>query len=333
MSPLQVVFVAPSLAEASARLRIRAALSGLTGLGVDADAREIPAPSRRRFRFFRNLSGADAVVLHRKLLNFVELAFLRRNARRLLFDFDDAVMVREPFRGPPHSGRRERRFRNVMAKADGVIAGNEHLADRAHEAGARGEIRVLPTPVDPSNYLADSEPKENRTVLGWIGQKSTLPYLEDILPVLDALARSLTGLELRVIADAFPSPEILPLDARPWSAEEEGRLLAGIDLGLMPLRDDPWSRGKGGYKILQYFAAGKPVVASPVGVNRDLVRPGETGFHARTADEWKEGIAGLATDPARRATMGARGRAFLQEGDFTLEAYVQNLAAYLRQMA
>ncbi|MHC4601503.1 MAG: glycosyltransferase family 4 protein [Planctomycetota bacterium] len=333
MSPIQVVFVAPSLAEASARLRIRAVLAGLAEEGVEAAAREIPAPSRKRFRFFRDLSGADVVVLHRKLLNFIELAFLRRNARRLVFDFDDAVMVRDPFRGPSRSARRTRRFGNVVAKADGVIAGNAHLADRALEAGARGEVRILPTALDPSKYGEGPKPPEDRTVLGWIGQKTTLPYLEDILPTLDGLAGSLPGLELRVISDAFPAPKTLPLDARTWSVEEEGRLLAGIDVGLMPLRDDPWSRGKGGYKILQYFASGKPVVASPVGVNRDLVRPGETGFQARDADEWKEGIAGLATDPERRRILGEEGRRLLRAGGYTLEAYTGNLAAFLRQMA
>jgi glycosyltransferase involved in cell wall biosynthesis len=300
---------------------------------VEADLREIPAPSRRRFRFFRDLSRADVVVLHRKLLNIVELAFLRRNARRLLFDFDDAVMFRDPFRGPPRSGRRERRFKNVVARADGVIAGNAHLAGLAREAGAPGEGVVLPTPVDLAKYDGASRPPDDRTVLGWIGQKSTLPYLLDILPALDDLARSLPGLELRVIADTFPAPAILPLDAKPWSEAEEAGLLASIDVGLMPLRDDPWSRGKGGYKILQYFAAGKPVIASPVGVNRDLVRPGETGFHARNEGEWKEGIASLATDPDRGRSLGERGRSLLEPGDFTLEAYARNLAVFLHQMA
>jgi glycosyltransferase involved in cell wall biosynthesis len=187
--------------------------------------------------------------------------------------------------------------------------------------------------VDVSKFGEARPEKRGGVILGWIGQAATLPYLEDILPALDELETSIPGLSLRVISDAFPAPKTIRLDPRPWSEGEEAGLLAGIDVGLMPLRDDPWARGKCGYKILQYFAARKPVIASPVGVNADLVRPGSTGFLASNPSEWMESVTVLAKDSAMRDAFGGKGFETLEEGGFTLEAYAVHLAAFLRQIA
>lgn len=331
MSPVRAVFVAESLAQASARLRILQALGPLEAQGVRAEALELPPRARGRWDFFRSLARADVVVLHRVLLNFLEFAFLRRNARRLLFDYDDAVMHRDPFRRSPLSRKRMRRFARTVAGADGCIAGNPYLQDHALDCGAPGPVAVLPTPVDPARYPAGPPPVPGSAVLGWIGQTATLPYLQDLLPALETLALGRPGLSLRVVADACPpGTGALGLEFVRWSEETEGAALAAVDVGLMPLRDDPWSRGKCGYKILQYFAAGKPVVASPVGVNADLVLPGRTGFLARDDAEWAEGIGRLLDAPSARAAMGAEGRRLLDAGGYTLEAYVLRLGSVLR---
>ncbi|MHC4777639.1 MAG: glycosyltransferase family 4 protein [Planctomycetota bacterium] len=332
MSPLDAVFIVPALTEASARLRVKAALPGLGAEGVEGTCLEIPIRTSRRWGFFRDLARADVVVLHRKLLNILEFSFLRRNARRLVFDFDDAIMFRDPFRGHPKSARRSRRFSNTVSKADGIVAGNQYLKDLALEAGTSGDVRVIPTAVDVSRYGWTPPTKGKGTVLGWIGQASTLPYLQDIVPFLDDLACRTPDLTLRVVSDLFPTTNSILLDARPWTEEGEAGLLKGIDVGLMPLRDDPWSRGKCGYKILQYFAAGRPVVASPVGVNRELVRPGETGFLAVGPDQWEEGITKLLADKEGRRRMGRSGHDSLERGGFTLREYCGNLASFLRQV-
>jgi len=330
---MNVLFVAPSLGEASARLRILSALPGLAAVGIQAQALELPRRSRARWAFIRNLRRADAVVLHRKLFGFLEFAFLRRNCRVLLFDFDDAVLYRDPFRKTAHSRRRAGRFANTVAKVDAVVAGNDYLRERALESGASAEVRVIPTAVDLSRYASKPPTRAEGTVLGWIGQASTLPYLEDILPALDGLGRDDPRYRLRVIADAFPETAHLRLERRPWSEDEEALHLMGIDIGLMPLRDDVWSRGKCGYKILQYFAAGKPVVASPVGINTDLVRPGATGFLAATPKEWADSIAALACDPALGEEMGRNGKALIVSEGFIIEEYVRHLVAFLRDFS
>jgi glycosyltransferase involved in cell wall biosynthesis len=330
---LNVQFIAPSLREASARLRIRQVLPRLGGEGIEATLEEIPRTSRSRWRFIRGLTRADVVVLHRKLFNFLELAFLRKHARRLVFDFDDAVMFRDPFRGSPLSRQRQGRFANTVHKADAVIAGNAYLKDQALEAGARGEVRILPTPVDIDRYRESPSRKGEGTVLGWIGQDSTLPYLEDLLPVLEGLTGENPSLSIRVISDRFPSTDRIRLACSPWTEEGEAELLGGIDIGLMPLRDDPWSQGKCGYKILQYFAAQKPVVASPVGVNVDLVRPGSTGFLAESGEDWVRSITTLIGDPALRRQLGEEGYELLGRGGYTLEAVASHLGAFLRGVA
>jgi glycosyltransferase involved in cell wall biosynthesis len=333
LASLNAVFIAPALGEASARLRILSSLDRLRGASIEAQALEIPRTSRPRWRFIRDLRHADVVVLHRKLFGRLELAFLRRNCRRLLFDFDDAVMFRDPFRKSTRSRRRAARFARTVAAADGVVAGNAYLRERALEAGASGDVRVLPTGVEAGKYAPGPPLEGEERVLGWIGSASTLPYLLDILPELEELARQDPRFRLRVIADAFPETDAISLDPRPWSEEDEAGLLQGIDVGLMPLRDDPWSRGKCGYKILQYFAAGKPAVASPVGVNRSLVLPGETGLLADGQGEWVRCITALASDPDRGAGMGRAGRRLVETGGFTLDAYADGLASILREFA
>ena len=327
---MRVVFAAPSLKEASARLRLRRVLPALAAEGIEAEALEIPVRASSRFAFFRDLRRADTVVLHRKLLNALEFAFLRRCARRLVFDFDDAVMFRDPFRGAPRSIRRSGRFTRTVRGCHGIVAGNAYLLALAKEAGATGKACLLPTAVDVSRFPAACTRTGGPFVLGWIGQASTLPYLEDLGPVLEGIARACPGIALRVIADAFPSFGALPVEACPWSEEEEPRLLAGIDAGLMPLRDDPWSRGKCGYKILQYFAAGKPVIASPVGVNAELVVPGVNGILARDAVDWTEAILRLARNPEERAAMGGEGLRTLLSGGYALPSVAARLAAFLR---
>lgn len=333
MSPLEVVFIAANAEEASTRVRIGQVLPRLEGESVRGRLAVLPRRSSGRWAFFRGLSEADVVVVHRKLFGRLEFAFLRRNARRLVFDFDDAVMMRDSFQAVAPSRRRAARFANTVRKADAVIAGNLYLKDRALEAGARGEVRVIASAVDPARYPPGETREIHPVVLGWIGSRVTLPYLEDVLPSLEILASATPPCSLRIIADAFPATRELPVDSRPWSEAEEGKLLASIDIGLMPLRDDAWARGKCGYKILQYFAARKPVIASPVGVNPDLVLPGVTGLLASTAGEWAESAARLATEPDTRHAMGRSGFALLEREGYTLEAYTAALGALLREVA
>ena len=198
---------------------------------------------------------------------------------------------------PPHrSWARARRFFRTVEAADAVIAGNRLLAGVARLR--RPHVHVVPSAVDVERYTPQVEKLAEPTAV-WIGQRATLPYLE---PLLGAVERS--GFRLRVIADAFPPG----VEQVAWAADTAPARLAECHLGLMPLSDDRFARGKCGYKLLQYYAAGLPAVVSPVGAGRTLSEGG--ALVARDADAWEAALRRLA-DPELRAELGARARSFV----------------------
>jgi glycosyltransferase involved in cell wall biosynthesis len=253
---------------------------------------------------------ADLVILQRKLLPLWQLALLRRAAKRLIYDVDDALFQRDSYhaRGPA-SPTRARRFAATVRVADLVIAGNEYLREwvAAHTEACR--VRVVPTCIQPQWYTAAAHARTGAAArLVWIGQRSTLASLLCIAPHLAAAAQQLPGIGLRVISDAAPQIAGIDVVRRAWSPDTEAAELAEGDIGVNWLPDDRWSPGKCGLRVLQYMAAGLPVVANPVGMNRSLVVDGETGYLASTPAEWAAAIARLAADAELRRVMGAAGR-------------------------
>ena len=264
-------------------------------------------PGQRR-RALQRASTADGVVLSSRLLGVRDVRRLRRRARRLLFDFDDALPFRDSARGATRSRTRERRFRAILEAADRVSAGNAYLAGLAgdHAVGAT----ILPTTVPMAETPERPEPPEPPGVVGWIGSKATVPYVEDCALVLSALVAAGHIYRLRIIADAAPTlPPGIHIDFVPWVPETWQARLSEIHLGIAPLPDDAWTRGKCGLKVLQMLAAGRPVVASAVGVQREQIREGETGFLAEDRDSFLRGMLALLENPERRRAMGAAGRA------------------------
>ena len=244
---------------------------------------------------FRAAREAETVVLHRRLLTAFDFLRLRRAARRLIYDFDDALCYRPR---PPHrSAGRARRFFRTVGNADLVFAGNRVLAGLARLRARR--VYVIPSTVDVDRYAPAKKLAAPTAV--WIGQRATLGHLE---PIVDAVAAA--GLELRVIADAAPpGAELVP-----WKLKDEARCLAECHIGLMPLPNDPFARGKCGYKLLQCYAAGLAAVASPVGVNRALAAGGGA-LLARGPEEWRRQLERLAKDAALRESLGERGQVFV----------------------
>ena len=307
-------------ANAAFRQRIEPYLASLAARGIACEVVEVArCPVTRRGQMAQ-ARAFDGVLVHRKTLTFWDARALR-GARRLVYDFDDAVMVQARAPDRPHAGRL-RRFRRTMARADLVIAGSRILAEHAYAAGAR-RVAIVPTGLDASRLRpkATWAAAPGRTRLVWIGSASTLRQLEPFRPMFEALGRAVPGLVLRVIADADMRLDDLAVENVRWRLEDEARLLAESDLGIAPLPDTPFTRGKCGFKVLQYMAAGLPVVASPVGVNADYVRHRETGLWARSAEEWVEAIGRLAADAALRERMGREGRRRIErEFDFAVLA-------------
>jgi glycosyltransferase involved in cell wall biosynthesis len=198
----------------------------------------------------------------------------------------------------------------LFQKAALVTAGNSYLLARANEAGAKW-AELLPTVVDIDDYpFAAREPGNGFTV-GWIGSPATQGYVRSMEPVLSELLDGECN-RLVTIGTNYPQKLFKRHEQHEWSSATEARQLSQLDVGIMPLPDEPFERGKCGYKLIQYMAAGLPVVASPVGVNKEIVRHGENGFLAETAAEWRNALALLKQDPLLRRRMGVAGREAVQ---------------------
>ncbi len=296
------------------RHRFRAAETALTAAGFD-DVRyaEIPKRLVARLALFRTLRDADVVVLSRKLFTWAEFRAARNSVERLIYDIDDAVMFRDPFRGEPVSHVRRRRFRHTVRTADLVTAGNPYLLELAAEDAPDTRRALAPTPVDTDRFSPGSA-KHAGFRVGWIGSRSTRGYLSLVGDALRRVCESRPGTVIAVMADAAPSQLAgLPVEFTPWSEAGEVAFLQSLDAGLMPLSDDPFSRGKCGFKLLQYMACGVPAVASPVGVNVEICDDGRTGHLAATPSDWESALVRIAESPATAREMAGLARTRIEE--------------------
>jgi glycosyltransferase involved in cell wall biosynthesis len=254
----------------------------------------------------------DVVFLQRKRLNPPFLQIVRRQTKGIVYDFDDAVMYRNSTASSPYSKTRQKRFARIIKVADHVIAGNNFLKDQAARYTER--ITVLPSAIDREHYhVKDYTVKKDKITIGWIGDHGSIHYLAQMRAIFEKLGRTYPNLELKIICDTFFDCKDIAVVKKPWSQEEEVEDLRSLDIGVMPLVDDPWSWGKCGLKILQYYGVGVPAVCTPVGVNRDVVQNGVNGFWAMTNDEWVEKLSILIEDPSLREKMGLHGRELIGE--------------------
>lgn len=282
----------------------------------------------------RQAAAAQVVVLQRKLLPRWQLGLLRRVAKVLIYDFDDAVFLRDSNAGRcTTSVWRSGRFAATIAAADVVLAGNPFLAEQASAWTAADRIHCFPTCIDPDLYGLALHDRQGAAVrLAWIGSRSTVSSLDMAHPGLLAAAGRLPGLRLKVICDRFPALPGIEIIPRAWSPDSEAQELADADIGISWLPDHPWSLGKCGLKVLQYMAAGLPVVANPVGIHRQLICHGRTGFLAASPEEWAEAIHRLASSPELRTRMGRSARQAVRER-YDLAHWSQQWASLLDGLA
>lgn len=301
------------------------------GVGCEVERLERRGYGWRLLRRRRQLRGDRAVVLSKVLLRGWEARLLSRLTAAPVLDVDDAIWLRRPKaigQRPRDSAVRRRMLAATGRAATVVIAGNDSIA-RALGAAAR-RLEVIPTPVDTGVY-PDPTPPEDDPVIVWIGRPENLVYLELVRPAFEALRRRWPGLRLRVVSSA--APDWPGVEAMPWSAAGEAAALATATVGIMPLVDDDWTRHKCAFKLLQYMAAGLPCVASPVGMNRDVVRPGESGHHAASGDDWRAALEDLLSRPEAARAMGLAGRARVRREFDTAVVAPRTVAAILGEPA
>lgn len=285
-------------------------------------------------RTARVLAGPapDVWVLHREATMVGPALIERLAARRapVIFDVDDAIWLTAGER--PSLRERVRRpwkTDDILRLCAGVAAGNQYLAD--HAAAIAPNVHVVPTTIDVRGAYARQkrvDPARPYTV-GWSGSAPTSLYIRALLPALAEAARH-TPFRLLVIGAQGLSHPDLEVECRPWRSATEVDDLLEMDVGLMPLPEDRFARGKCGCKALQYMGLGIPAVISPVGVNAEIVTEGENGFFATTDRDWHRALAALS-DPELRVRLGAAARATVEER-YSAETGAAKLAALLRRV-
>ncbi|MBC7933661.1 MAG: glycosyltransferase family 4 protein [Rubrivivax sp.] len=272
---------------------------------------------RRRFGDVREARRFDAVYLLREAALLGPPVFERMLARArvpFVFDFDDAVFERyvSPSNGYLSYLKFPGKTQTICRLAAHVMAGNEYLADYARRVNER--VTVVPTTVDTSKYAVEPRPPNDVPIIGWTGSYSTVQHLLTLTGALKRLART-DRFRLRVIGSPnmrLEGLEGLDVEVLPWRSETEVEDLRPFDVGVMPLPEDRWSRGKCGMKALQYMGLGVATVCSPVGVNSEIIRDGENGLLASGEDEWVEKLRLLLRAPSLRERLGREGRATVE---------------------
>ncbi|HEY2910223.1 MAG TPA: glycosyltransferase family 4 protein [Gemmataceae bacterium] len=291
------------------RYRLAAFRAPLAAAGHSLDLLPIPKSWFARLNLGGALASYDAVILQRKLLPALGVQRLRNRVPRLLFDFDDAVWLRDSHSAKGFDDpRRARRFQRTIQACDLVIAGNECLAAEARRQLPAERVAIIPTCVPLPTRVKREGQAASTIQLVWVGSSSTLRGLERFAPTLSAIGRAVPGTRLKLICDRFIDIPDLPVDRCVWREATEAAEIAAADVGIGWVPDDPWSRGKCGLKVLQYQAAVLPVIANPVGVQAEFVLDGETGFSATTTEEWVKAVRRLAADAELRQRLGAAGR-------------------------
>jgi glycosyltransferase involved in cell wall biosynthesis len=277
----------------------------------------------------------DLIWLEKEAMPFVPYMIERRllGGVPYVIDFDDAWFLRyQELRLAPLRWLLGDKIDVLMRDSAAVVVGNDYLAEHARGAGAP-RIDIIPSTIDLDRYGATASVPAVQArapiVIGWIGTPVTVRYLARLEPVFRRLAGD--GIVVRIVGAQVPAAWAgLPAESVPWSEADEVAEIAKFDIGLMPIDDGEWERGKCGYKALQVMAMGRPVVASMVGANCSIFRHGHNGFLARTHDDWFSALQLLAGDPVLRGRIGAAARETV-EADYSLASQAPRLIGVLDQ--
>jgi glycosyltransferase involved in cell wall biosynthesis len=260
--------------------------------------------------------NADLTWIYREMVSTLA-TFEGLTRRPRIFDVDDSI----------HLYRDGHTARRIAGLIDGVVVANAYLAEVWRQWSP--SVEILPMGIDTDHYAPTPFPE--KSVIGWLGSRGNFPYLERIAPALAEVLRRFPRTTIAICSENRPELPGVPFTHVPWSPEAERPFLASLSIGLAPLDDTPWERGKFSYKLLQYMATGRPCVASPVGVNREMLAQSKVGLAAGTHDEWVEALSSLLVDRSAVEQIGttARSRAV---SDYSIDALSPRLAAIFRRL-
>ncbi|MCU0600890.1 MAG: glycosyltransferase [Desulfobacterales bacterium] len=312
---MKLLIISNNLSRASFRLRVGDHLDFLDKEGIRCNVRQLPRKNLERWKLFKTSGQYDAVLIQRKCLNFWDAAVLSRFCPKMIFDYDDAIM-HSATKPESRLTNHFRLFKRTARMMDVMIAGNEYLAGYARRYCK--QVHILPTGLDTMAYQVQGVQKSRNEIrLVWIGSQATLKYLAELSPVLEQIGKTHKKVVLRIIADKFFDLENMSVQKHLWSLDNQISDLVACDIGLSPLPDNRFTRGKCGFKILQYFAAGLPVIASPVGVNEKFIKESNAGLLAMTHSEWQDAIEKMVNGIAVYRQLGQNGEKYVQAYDRT----------------
>lgn len=327
---MRVLFLIQGLQHPASRYRVLQFLPGLRRAGIEPHVRVYPKSRAEWEACQQEARTASLLFVQKKRIPGRRLNTVRKLGLPILYDLDDAVMFASSRHLTHRSSTRWRRFRRMTLGCAAVAAGNGYLAELASRFCPR--VEVIPTSIPLDRYPLHDHAREDEGLrLGWIGGRKSLVFLRELAPLLERLGRRHPGLRLRIICNEFFELRNVAVEKVPWREEEEAEQVAGVDIGLAPLPDDPWSRGKCATKLLQCMSVGIPCVASAVGAHREVVRAGE-GLLAADEAEWEQHLEALLQDSELRARMGQAARRRVQEA-YCVAASLPKLIKLIREIA
>lgn len=275
----------------------------------------------------------DIVFIHREVFPFGSFmeSFLRLFSKKIIYDFDDAIFLPNV----SDSNRLIEAFKDVtktekiIRSSSHVIAGNIFLKNYA--ARSNKNVSVLPTPIDTDIYIPNSDRRYGTSVtMGWIGSVTTLKYLDIIADVFADILTKYVDVKLSVIGGTWRGVNSTKVICKDWQLDSEIRDLQSFDIGIMPLKNDAWAKGKCAFKIIEYMSVGIPVVASAVGMNNEVIQDGINGFLATGESDWQRKLSLLIENPDLRLAMGMAGRKAVEE-KYSLKVNAPKLISILKE--
>lgn len=288
----RIMFLTPQFQTPSTRFRVLQCIPKLK-MNYDINIETIPKKFNERIKLFNRLPEYELVFLQKKLFQRWAIWYIRKKSKLFIYDFDDAVMFRDSNSRNFYSSSNLSQFKNTIKKSDLIIAGNNYLKSFAEPFSKN--ITVVKTSIDTKKYLPKSSITRTKELItiGWIGSHPNLIYLKELIPVFNDLYHSGLSFQLKVVCDKFINGFDCPVENKVWNEDEEIADIQSFDIGIMPMIDDQWSKGKCALKLLQYMSCGLPSVSTRTEVTSDIIKEGQNGFLATTLEEWREKICYL----------------------------------------
>lgn len=324
---MRVLFLIQHYNMPSSRARVLDLLPYLSRERLDFEVVAYPKSFLKKLQLLRSVKYFDIVYLQKKLLSPPEAAILRKLAKKLIFDFDDAIMYKHDVQGGHLSRTRYFKFRSVVRKADLIIAGNRILAKYAMKHNKN--VVVIPTGVPTDVPVHDYNGQKRDVRIGWIGGNVSLFYLEMLTPILNKLSEYVP-FKLVVISGAKPKMPEIEMEFIPWSLQNQYEKLSQLDIGIMSLPKTPYAEGKCGYKALQYMAVGIPSVCSKVGDIAEIIEHGKEGMLVEDPGDFLDSLLILIQNPSLRKELGQKGRQKVIE-HYSLEVIAKYLVRSLKE--